>query len=260
MTAIRRSHRLRHWLLAAAMVALVVGAPATAAQAAPADTPDVPDLPTTQGGNGGLTPADIDFVQRVRLAGLWEIPAGNMAQQKGTTPVVKSVGKEIAKQHVLLDKLTRDDAARLRIPLPDVPSDQQQGWLLEMQRASGITFDQIFVARLRAAHGSIFSAIANIRAGTRNDIVRELAQQANQYVMTHMSLLETSGLVDYGQLPAPPQPAPINAKPNVNSQALTVAGASASAPGGMSTPVVLLVLAAAVVAGLVTTMRILRPR
>ena len=69
------------------------------------------------------------------------------------------------------------------------------------------TFDQIYIDRLRAAHGKIFPAIATIRASTRNDAVRKLAQQANQFVMTHMTLLESSGIVDYGALPTAPPPA-----------------------------------------------------
>ena len=67
-----------------------------------------------------------------------------------------------------------------------------------MEAANATTFDQIYVDRLRAAHGKIFPAIATIRASTRNDSVRQLAQQANQFVMTHMTLLESSGIVDYG--------------------------------------------------------------
>ena len=138
---------------------------------------DVPDSAIGDGSTTPISPADRDFVVRVRLAGLWEIPAGQMAAQKGVDPQVRRVGKEIAAQHGL-DALTRAAAARVGVALPDRPLYDQRGWLAEMRAAQGTDFDRVFVERLRAAHGLIFSAIAAIRAGTHNDVVRRLAQEA----------------------------------------------------------------------------------
>ena len=87
------------------------------------------------------------------------------------------------------------------------PAEQRPAGLAERDgtRRDQHQFDQIYIDRLRAAHGKIFPAIATIRASTRNDTVRKLAQQANQFVMTHMTLLESSGIVDYGALPTAPR-------------------------------------------------------
>jgi putative membrane protein len=242
-----------------AMVLVTLAGFVTPANAAPGDVPSPPETNLSENGVGAVTPADRDFVTKVRLAGLWEIPAGNMAQDKSENPRIREVGKAISEQHVKLDQLTREAAAKLQIPLPKDPTTEQQAWLGEMENAaSPAAFDQVYIDRLRSAHGKIFPAIANIRSGTRNDVVRRLAQQANQFVMTHLTLLESSGLVDYGSLPAPPQPVADNAAPAVDGNML--AGATSGAPGGVSTSVVLIVLAAALIAGVVATMRIFRPR
>jgi len=208
-----------------------------------------------------VSDADKDFVVKVRLAGLWEIPAGNMAVEKSKNPRVVSIGKSIAAQHVVLDSLDRAAAKRLGIMLPSDPNSDQQLWLSEMRNAATPEqFDQIFVDRLRAAHGKIFPAIATIRASTRNDSVRKLAQESNQFVMTHMTLLESSTLVDYGSLPTAPAPAAANGGPvPVDGQMIINARSNEGMPG-VSTTVVLLVLAAALVAGVITTMRIFRAR
>jgi predicted outer membrane protein len=242
-----------------AMVSLLApGAAAHANAKAPGDTPVPPETGLSARGVGSVSAADRDFVVKVRLAGLWEIPAGNMAQQMSDDPKVVTIGKSISEQHVKLDELTREAAAKLQIPLPDEPNLDQQAWLGEMKNASSSTeFDQIYVERLRSAHGKIFPAIANIRAGTRNDVVRRLAQQANQFVMTHLTLLESSGLVDYGSLPAAPQPAA--AAPAVDGQMLIQAGRTNGVPG-VNNSLILLVLAAALIAGVVSTMRIFRTR
>jgi predicted outer membrane protein len=240
------------------LAALVIPTSPAAAKA-PVDVPEIPEIEVTGTGRGSLTAADRDFVEKVRLAGLWEIPAGNMARTKGADPRVREVGKLIAEQHVRLDQLVRDAATKLKMPLPDVPTQEQLAWLGEMRVATDTQFDQVFIDRLRAAHGKIFPAIANIRSGTRHNVVRKLAQQTNQFVMTHLTLLESSGLVDYGALPQPPQPVAGNQAPAINGQMLVQAGG----PGGpvnMDTSVILMVLAAALIAGVVSTVRILRPR
>jgi putative membrane protein len=241
-----------------AMVLVSLAAPAGVARAADG-VPVPPEKTMTNKGTGAITAADRDFVVKVRLAGLWEIPAGNMAQEKSEDPRVVAIGKAIAQQHVVLDKLDVAAAKKLGIALPNEPNKDQQGWLAEMRAANSTTFDQIFVDRLRAAHGKIFPAIATIRSSTRNDSVRKLAQQSNQFVMTHLTLLESSGLVDYGSLPTAPPPA-ANAGPVPDDGQMLAAATGANGAPGINTSVILLVLAAALVAGVITTMRIFRAR
>jgi putative membrane protein len=260
MIAARSPRRLGRWLVGiTAMVLVSLVAPAGAARAAdvPLPVPSSDGLPNK--GVGAVTMADRDFVVKVRLAGLWEIPAGNMAQEKSEDPRVRAIGKAIARQHVTLDKLDLAAAKKLGIALPNQPNAQQQGWLAEMRAANATTFDQIFIDRLRAAHGNIFPAIGTIRSSTRNDAVRKLAQEANQFVMTHLTLLESSGLVDYGALPTAPPPKPDVGPVPVDGSMLAAATGTGGVPG-VNTSVILLVLAVALVAGVVTTMRIFRTR
>ncbi|MET0426831.1 MAG: DUF4142 domain-containing protein [Actinoplanes sp.] len=260
MVVVRSSRRLTRWLVGSSAIVLAfMLAPVSPANAAGGDIP-IPATTFKDRGAGSVSDADKDFVIKVRLAGLWEIPAGNMAQEKSEDPRVVNIGKAIAAQHVVLDKLDRDVAKKLNIQLPAKPNPDQQGWLGEMTAANSTTFDQIFIDRLRAAHGKIFPAIATIRATTRNDSVRQLAQQANQFVLTHITLLESSGIVDYAALPtAPPVAATGGGPVPMDGQMLAAASSNEGLPG-VSTTVILLVLAAALVAGVVTSMRIFRAR
>src|SRR3954470_19189088 len=148
-----------------------------------------------------LNVADMTLLNGVRQAGLWEIPAGQMAAQKGATAKVRQVGQMIANQHVQLDQLTVDAANKLGATLPAAPTAQQQGFLTQLQAAKGIQFDQMFVTFLRGTHGFIFPVISAVRASTQNEIVRKLAEQASIFVMHHMQMLESTGLVRYAMLP-----------------------------------------------------------
>ncbi|GAA3343331.1 DUF4142 domain-containing protein [Amorphoplanes nipponensis] len=262
MIAARSKRRLHRWLVSVlAMVVTFLLAPAGIARAADiGPVPVPPNTGLTDKGTGAVSAADRDFVVKVRLAGLWEIPAGNMAVERSEDPRVVNIGRSISQQHVVLDKIDISVAKKLGVALPNQPNSDQQGWLNEMKNApTAAAFDQIYIDRLRAAHGKIFPAIATIRASTRNDSVRKLAQQANQFVMTHMTLLESSGIVDYGSLPTAPAPAAAGGGPvPVDNQMLAAAGAG-GVPG-VNTSVILLVLAGALVAGVITTMRIFRTR
>ena len=228
--------------VAALLAAAVVLLDPQVARAEPG-VPVPPNGLLTDRGKGDLSAADRDFVVKVRLAGLWEIPAGEMAKEQSDDPRIRSIGSDIAGQHVALDKLVRDAAKKLAVTLPNKPNADQQGWLAEMRDAQGTDFDRVYIDRLRAAHGKIFPAIATIRASTRNDTVRKLAQRANQFVMTHMTLLESSGIVDFAALPTAPPPTTA-ASGAVNAAEVRPAANSSTSPAGPGTPVLPLVVVA----------------
>jgi predicted outer membrane protein len=200
---------------------------------------------------GPLGPADRDFLIRVRTAGLWEGPAGQMAQDRAGSDRVKEVGHHLQTDHAALDEQVRATAAKLGVALPDQPTAEQQGWLGELASRTGPEFDRTFADRLRAAHGKVFGVVATVRAGTRNDTIRAFAQTAINVVMKHMTLLESIGLVNYEALPTPPAPAIAPAANNLASRGATT---------GINPNLVWLVLGIALVAGLVTAARVVRPR
>lgn len=177
--------------LAAVLAGLVLAlaAPAAAANAQPVAPAQL-----------GAT--DLALINGVRLAGLWEMPAGQLAAERGSDQRVREVGAQIATEHAELDQIVVDAANKLGVQLPAQPKANQQKWLDEMRgAATDREFDRIFVHRLRAAHGVIFPIIGAVRSGTRNDVVRQVADEANKFVLNHLTLLESTGLVRYGDLP-----------------------------------------------------------
>jgi predicted outer membrane protein len=187
--------------LAVVGVALLGGAPAAAApEDGPAPTSFVmPSNPS----KAGLTAADRMFLEKVRQAGLWEIPSGQMAVEKGTTDRVREVGRLIAIDHGVLDDDVRRVAAYFGVPLPSKPTPEQQLWIDEQAAKTGDAFDAAFAQRLRYAHGAVYSAIAQVRANSRNEVMRLFAKQCEIFVHRHMSLLESTGDVKYDELPLP---------------------------------------------------------
>jgi predicted outer membrane protein len=234
-----RSIGRRAMMLVACASAALVCAPA-AAVAAPAPTQ--------------LNASDMTLMNGVRLAGLWEIPAGQMAAERGSLKRVRQIGKMIADQHVELDQLVSDAANELGATIPSTPTAEQQGWLAEMQQAQGARFDRIFVDRLRAAHGKIFPVIGAVRAATRNPVVRKLADRANIFVMNHMQMLESTGIVRYERL------APVALPAAQDTSALALARANAGSNPPVNRELLWIVLIVTLGLVCVTTARILAGR
>jgi predicted outer membrane protein len=158
-----------------------------------------PDRVIAETRYGPLTEADRDFVVKVRAAGLWEHPLGLLAMKRGTTPEMKEAGEHLVVGHARLDATCRKIAPELGITLPNQASPQQQQFVASVDGSTGKQFDTTAVNIMRVTHGQIFPAIAKVRANTENSLVRQLADQANDTVLDHMTVLEKTGLVNFDQ-------------------------------------------------------------
>lgn len=223
-------------LVALAGCALAVLLDTGSAIGQPATTPSTP-ISTPPPGSGGtgdeivqtqwgpLGPADRDFMNRVKQAGLWEKPAGEKGKAKrADQPRIQEACKHLIEGHTLLDNVVNRAGVLLGHTLPTEASDEQKGWLAEMDAANGDEFDAVFANRLRAAHGKVYAYAAQIRAGTKNELIRILSTQAMITVFDHIKVLEETGRVDFAGLEspqplAPPPPANTGAPDATGDQA-----------------------------------------
>ncbi|WP_458248191.1 DUF4142 domain-containing protein [Streptomyces sp. MAI_2237] len=158
-----------------------------------------PELVIAHPATGPLTQADRDFVVKVRSAGLWEYPVGQMALKKSATKPVKAVAEQLIAGDATLDAADRKAAAQLGITLPNQPSPQQQDFVTRLNGDSGKQFDTDLTTILRATNGQMLATIASVRTTTRNSLVRDLADLANNTVLDHITTVEKTGLVDFDQ-------------------------------------------------------------
>jgi len=219
----RSAHRTFHLLPAVPALALValslgvLGDPRASAQPAVRNAGVIASASgETQTRFGPLTAADRDFLVKVRLAGLWEGPTGRQAQVRSGNPAVRQAGIHLVAGHAELDAKVLAIGNAFRVELPDKPNADQRAWMTEMTEAdSSRQYDQIFVDRLRAAHGKVYGLVAQVRAGTRNSVIRTFSQRTMEVVLDHITMLERTGLVNWSILPLPPSPVP-GASPGTN--------------------------------------------
>lgn len=161
----------------------------------------LPGAHVTQTRFGPIDDMDRLFLVKVRQAGLWERPACLRAQDQAENPRLKEICQTLASDHVALDEECRFIATQLNVALPDQPSLDQQSWMREFWDLKGHDFDVDTVHWLRFAHGVVYGAIATVRTGTRNEMMRLFSERASNMVNKHMSLLESTGLVQYDTMP-----------------------------------------------------------
>jgi predicted outer membrane protein len=158
-------------------------------------------LGTTQTPYGPLSQGDVDLLNKVRQANLWEGPQSQQAAEMATSPAVRDVASKLAAEHAELDVETRRVADQLGVKLVSNPSTLQQGWMNQINAQTGSNYDRTFVMLVRGAHGIVLPVINDVRVSTRNDLIRQFAETADAFVTRHCNYLESTGLVDYTALP-----------------------------------------------------------
>ena len=136
-------------------------------------------------------------------------PPVSRPQQQASSAQVKEVGAKISAEHAELDARVREVADQLGVLLPSSPSAQQIAWMDEISSTTGSDYDRTFVQRLREAHGIVLPVLAQVRAGTQNELVRAFAVEADAFVSRHMEYLESTGLVDHCGPAAPRLAGPV---------------------------------------------------
>jgi predicted outer membrane protein len=185
----------------AVIVAVILAVSASVYQSWASGSPGTAGWTQTQW--GPLGPADRDLLVKVRLAGLWEQPTGQQAETQASSPEVQEAGRQIAAEHGTLDAEVRKVADQLGVLLPSSPNASQVAWMNEISQQTGSDYDRVFIQRLREAHGMVLPVIAEVRANTRNELMRQFAETADQFVSRHMGYLEKTGMVDFAALPQP---------------------------------------------------------
>ena len=160
--------------------------------------------------SGPLGPADKDLLSRVKQAGLWEMPLGEQVSHKAKTPRLKEIGMFIHEEHDELNRIVDEAADQLDVELPEDATVEQRAWVDELSAMPpGMEYDKLAVHRLREAHGNVLPLLAQVYVSTRNDTVRNLADEGMTFVNRHINYLESTELVNHALLPEPPQPKPL---------------------------------------------------
>jgi putative membrane protein len=200
-------------------------------------------LALTAAGVAGATTAvapnaqDRAFLVAAHQSNLAEIQAGQVAQQKATTDVVREHGQIFIRDHTRLDASLRQKAQALGVSLPSQPSSAQRAQLAAVSAKSGSAFDAAWLNQQLISHRATL-ALGNTELAQGSDPnAKAVATASAPVVQAHLAMLEQAT----GTSPT-----------GVNGG---TGGQAATAAGGIRTGWVLLGLGIVAAAGSLTLLR-----
>lgn len=100
---------------------------------------------------------DASFVVYTANAGMTEVQAGQLAQQKGMAKDVKDYGAMMEKDHTAAGDKLKALAASKNITLPTAISPEMQKNLDDLQKKSGADFDKAYIDMMVDDHKKVIS-------------------------------------------------------------------------------------------------------
>ncbi|GAA5044643.1 putative membrane protein [Thermocatellispora tengchongensis] len=138
----------------------------------------------------GLSDQDRTFLVQAHQANLFEIAAGEAAQQKGTSQAIRDLGGKLITDHRKLDENVRNVAEQLNVDLPDEPSEAQSEELDRIEGLSGAEFDRAWVTAQIAGHRQTLADGAKQLEQGQSEQVKQLATDAKPVIEEHLQMLQ----------------------------------------------------------------------
>lgn len=134
-------------LLAAAMTVTAVTANAQSVSISRDGRPERLFRPVS-----GLSSMDINFLKNASLANIFEIKAGELAQERGASDFVRQYGKEMVHEHTLAQEELKALAMDKGVSLPqDLPAPMSDA-IRKLSTLNGAAFDAEFQKWQKAGH------------------------------------------------------------------------------------------------------------
>ncbi|MGW4407713.1 DUF4142 domain-containing protein [Nonomuraea sp. NPDC004702] len=168
-------------LLAAAAVVALSGCGESATTNTAGLTPRTDAQPSEQ---------DRTWMATIHQGNLAEIEAGRLAEKKGATDQIKSIGRMLVDDHTQFDKKVTETASQLAIQLPAAPTSAQAAMAKRLQDAKGKEFDKEFVVGMVKAHKSAIEATKEEISKGSSPAVVALAKSASPTLQEHLKALK----------------------------------------------------------------------
>jgi putative membrane protein len=148
-----------------------------------------PDTPTAAAtaSTAKLSPADRKFLRQADLGGLTEVQEGQIAQQQGSDPGVKSFGQQMVSDHQQANDDLKSLAQQKGVTLPSAPDARHQQELAALQKKQGAAFDHAY-ARQEVKDHQATIALFEQAAKSRDPDISAFAQKTLPTLQHHLEM------------------------------------------------------------------------
>jgi putative membrane protein len=115
-----------------------------------------PSSATTTGSTGGtssaMAPEDKEFIAKAGMGGLFEVKAGDVARQKGSSANVKSFAERMVSDHSKANAELAQLATAKGVALPTELEGEQEAAFEHLQSLTGAELDKAYMQHMVADH------------------------------------------------------------------------------------------------------------
>lgn len=134
------------------------------------------------------TTTDTQFTREAAGGGMAEVELGQLAQQKGSSEVVKNFGKKMVEDHSQANDKLGSIASEQKIRLAAGLSRQDQATYDRLSSLSGDAFDKAYARDMVSDHVKDVAAFKKEAATGKNDAVRKFAMGTLPTLEMHLKM------------------------------------------------------------------------
>lgn len=184
---------LRMTALLSIMLATVAGLHAQNQQRQPyGKTPErtITAQPSANNPTKGVDETDQRFMKDAALGDEAEIQLGQMAQEKASSPAVKSFGQRMVKDHSNAADKLKNIAQSQHISLPVELDPQHQETAARLSRLSGTQFDQAYMLLMVQEHTKDVDKFKKEAGAAHDDTIKQFAATTLPVLQSHLNEAE----------------------------------------------------------------------
>ena len=137
-----------------------------------------------------VSKGDQDFAVNTANAGMTEIQAGQMAEQKGMAKDVKDYGAMMVKDHTAAADKLKTIAASKNITLPTTLSSDKQKDLDDLNKKTGKDFDKAYIDMMISDHKKVISSFEDESKNGSDADLRGFADSTLHILRHHLDEAE----------------------------------------------------------------------
>jgi putative membrane protein len=131
--------------------------------------------------------ATADFIAAAAASDMYEIEAGKLAADKGSTQAIKDFGTMLQTDHKSSTDQLKADAAEVPSTMPVAEMTAEQKDMIDaLKAASGADFDKAFLDQQVTAHTKALAMLNAYAAGGEADPIKQFATKVTPVVQGHL--------------------------------------------------------------------------
>jgi putative membrane protein len=150
-------------------------------------------MSSSQRGSGMLSAADEQFVNDAAMGGMYEVEAGQIATNKGTSNHVKMVAQRMVTDHTKANDQLMDIAKREGVTMPATMTTSQKEMISKLNSLQGTDFDKEYLKQQKKAHEETIAKFEKEAKSGSDAEVKQFAAQTLPTLQEHLRMITHGG-------------------------------------------------------------------